>query len=95
MYILFPIGWMYYFGINLEDRFSVPDFWPTQDQSHRIPMEREEIVEEVRRIARQGREKAMRKDFEDVRQRAGLRGSGRGDGEGGEGGVGGEEEGKR
>lgn len=43
---------MYYFGTNLEDRFSVPDFWPTQAQSHKIPHEREEIKAEVERIQR-------------------------------------------
>jgi protein PET100, fungi type len=69
MYIMFPIGWMYYFGVNLDERFSVPDFWPTQEQSHRIPIERDEIIEEVRRIARQTRERAMKKESELARQR--------------------------
>jgi len=41
---------MYYFGTNLENRFSVPGFWPTQEQSHKIPFEREEIRAEVQRI---------------------------------------------
>lgn len=43
---------MYYFGTNLEERFSVPGFWPTQEQSHTIPHEREEIKAEVERIQR-------------------------------------------
>ena len=43
MYIMFPIGWMYYFGTNLESRFSVPDFWPAPETTHRIPFEREEL----------------------------------------------------
>jgi protein PET100, fungi type len=67
MYILFPIGWMYYFGTNLENRFSVPDFWPSQEQSHQIPYERDEIREEVKRIARETREKELRRDFEDAK----------------------------
>lgn len=49
---MFPIAWMYYFGTNLEDRFSVEGFWPTQEQGHRIPFEREEIKAEVERIQR-------------------------------------------
>lgn len=57
MYILFPIGWMYYFGTNLEDRFSVPDFWPKQEQSHKIPFEREEIQSELERMRRVERER--------------------------------------
>jgi protein PET100, fungi type len=50
MYILFPIGWMYYFGTNLEERFSVPGFWPTADQSHKIPESKEEINRELDRM---------------------------------------------
>lgn len=50
MYILFPIGWMYYFGTNLEERFSVPGFWPTTEQSHKIPESKEEIEQELTRM---------------------------------------------
>lgn len=50
MYILFPIGWMYYFGTNLEERFSVPGFWPSTDQSHKIPESKEEIDQELSRM---------------------------------------------
>lgn len=52
MYLMFPIGWMYYFGTNLENRFTVEGFWPTAEQSHKIPYEREEIKAEVERIQR-------------------------------------------
>lgn len=52
MYLMFPIGWMYYFGTNLENRFTVEGFWPTQEQSHKIPYERDEIKAEVERIQR-------------------------------------------
>ncbi|KAK2747082.1 hypothetical protein FQN57_002337 [Myotisia sp. PD_48] len=57
MYIAFPIGWMYYFGTNLEERFKVPDFWPKTEHSHKIPMDRTEIDKE---LARMNREKARR-----------------------------------
>lgn len=52
---MFPIGWMYYFGTNLENRFSVEGFWPTQEQSHKIPYEKDEIKAEVERIQREMR----------------------------------------
>lgn len=48
MYIMFPIGFMYYFGINLHSRFNVPDFWPKEGQTHQIPFERDEIAEELK-----------------------------------------------
>lgn len=47
---MFPIGWMYYFGTNLESRFSVPDFWPKPENTHRIPFERGELEEELERL---------------------------------------------
>lgn len=50
MYIMFPIGIMYYFGTNLDGKFSVPDFWPKPEQTHRIPYEREEIKAELERL---------------------------------------------
>ncbi|KAJ5376469.1 hypothetical protein N7509_013355 [Penicillium cosmopolitanum] len=50
MYVLFPIGWMYYFGTNLDDRFKTKDFWPTAEQSHKIPIDKEEIDKELSRM---------------------------------------------
>lgn len=50
MYILFPIGIMYYFGTNLDGKFNVPDFWPKEGQTHKIPFEREEIKRELERL---------------------------------------------
>jgi protein PET100 len=50
MYIMFPIGIMYYFGTNLDARFATPDFWPKEDQSHKIPFDRDEIKEELERL---------------------------------------------
>ena len=41
---------MYYFGTNLENRFSVPDFWPKPENTHRIPFEKEEIQGELERL---------------------------------------------
>ncbi|CAI7573292.1 unnamed protein product [Penicillium bialowiezense] len=49
-YVLFPIGWMYYFGTNLDDRFSTKGFWPTAEQSHKIPIDKEEIQQELARM---------------------------------------------
>ncbi|OJD21617.1 hypothetical protein ACJ73_07044 [Blastomyces percursus] len=57
IYILFPIGWMYYFGTNLEERFAVPGFWPTKEQSHKIPLELGDIEKE---LARMDKQKALR-----------------------------------
>lgn len=63
MYIMFPIGWMYYFGTNLEDRFSVPDFWPKPENSHKIPYEKDEIREELKKLKeRQTRVQNLRRD---------------------------------
>ncbi|KAI1456756.1 hypothetical protein F4805DRAFT_219571 [Annulohypoxylon moriforme] len=50
MYVMFPIGIMYYFGTNLDERFSVPDFWPKPEQSNKVPFDRAEISEELQRL---------------------------------------------
>jgi protein PET100 len=52
MYIMFPIAIMYYYGTNLDNRFSVPDFWPKAHQTNRIPFERNEIQSELERLKR-------------------------------------------
>lgn len=41
---------MYYFGTNLDDRFRVKGFWPTEEQSHKIPLDKEEIDKELARM---------------------------------------------
>jgi protein PET100, fungi type len=41
---------MYYFGTNLDERFSVKGFWPTSEQSHKIPDTKEEINAELTRM---------------------------------------------
>lgn len=58
---MFPIGWMYYFGTNLESRFSVPDFWPAPETTHKIPFEREELKEELQRLRNKRLEKRARR----------------------------------
>ncbi len=58
---MFPIGWMYYFGTNLESRFSVPGFWPPPEQTHKIPFERDELREELDRLKRMRLEKRARR----------------------------------
>ena len=50
MYIMFPIGWMWYFGVNLDTRFSVPDFWPAPEMTYKIPFEKEELKEMSERL---------------------------------------------
>ncbi|KAL2124430.1 hypothetical protein VTJ04DRAFT_795 [Mycothermus thermophilus] len=50
VYVMFPIGIMYYFGTNLDSRFSVPDFWPRPEQTNKVPFEREEIHAELERL---------------------------------------------
>lgn len=55
MYLMFPIGIMYYFGTNLDNRFAVPGFWPTAEQSHKIPFDRDEMKEEYARLTRRDR----------------------------------------
>ncbi|VUC28323.1 unnamed protein product [Clonostachys rosea] len=49
-YLAFPIGIMYYFGTNIEERFAVPGFWPSAEQSNTIPKDRDEIRAEYDRI---------------------------------------------
>ncbi|KAL0473030.1 hypothetical protein QR685DRAFT_515582 [Neurospora intermedia] len=50
MYLMFPIGIMFYFGTNLDQRFSVPDFWPKPENANKVPYDRDEIHEELERL---------------------------------------------
>jgi protein PET100 len=50
MYVMFPIGIMYYFGTNLDQRFSVPGFWPTKEQSNKVPRDQSELDDELVRL---------------------------------------------
>lgn len=58
---MFPIGWMYYFGTNLESRFQVPDFWPKPEETHKIPFEKEEQMELAKRLREVRLEKRRRR----------------------------------
>lgn len=63
---------MYYFGTNLDAKFSVPDFWPRPEQQHKIPFERDEIESELQRLQRRRlalRERRLREEgFEQFRR---------------------------
>ena len=58
---MFPIGWMYYFGINPDPRFSVPEFWPKAEQSNKIPFEKEDIKAELERLKRKRLDRRARR----------------------------------
>lgn len=47
---MFPIGIMFYFGTNLDSRFSVPDFWPKPENANKVPLEKDEIQAELQRL---------------------------------------------
>ena len=64
---MFPIGWMYYFGINPERRFAVPDFWPKPEQTNKIPHEREDIANELDRLKRKRLERRAQRLQEEER----------------------------
>ncbi|KAL8723819.1 MAG: hypothetical protein Q9181_007166, partial [Wetmoreana brouardii] len=57
---MFPIGWMYYFGTNLESRFTVPYFWPAPGTTHKIPFEKDEMRAELERLKTQRAERKAR-----------------------------------
>ena len=52
---------MYYFGTNLENRFSVPYFWPRPEATHKIPFEKSEIQGELERLRKRRLEKRARR----------------------------------
>jgi hypothetical protein len=61
---------MYYFGTNLDARFQVRDFWPTQSQSHKIPSEPEERME-LLNMLRERRERVTRERLEEAKRMRG------------------------
>jgi protein PET100 len=64
---MFPIAVMYYFGTNLDNRFSVPNFWPKENETHKIPFDRDEIKAELERLRKRRLEKrAKRMDVQEV-----------------------------
>ncbi len=52
---------MYYFGVNLDTRFAVPDFWPEPGSTHRIPFEKDELKELSERLKAERLEKRRRR----------------------------------
>lgn len=46
---------MFYFGTNLDNRFSVPGFWPKPEESNQVPHSREDIKAEYERIVERQR----------------------------------------
>lgn len=68
MYLAFPIGWMYYFGTNLDERFAVPDYWPTEANSHTLPYDHKDLKAEVVRLQQEMREKAERRKAREAAQ---------------------------
>lgn len=68
MYIMFPIGTMYYFGTNIEERFAVNNFWPRPEECNKVPHDRDEIRAEYERIvARQKLRQAKKIEEEKLR----------------------------
>lgn len=70
MYLMFPIGIMYYFGTNLDNRFSVPGFWPTAENSNKLPRDREELQVEYEKLVAKQRAKQAKK-LEQEKQQGG------------------------
>jgi len=65
---------MYYYGTNLDRRFSVPDFWPKAEQTNKIPFERDEIKGELERLRMKRlwlREQRLRQENEGDRREGG------------------------
>lgn len=52
---------MYYFGVNLESRFQVPDFWPALGTTHRLPFDREELKELSEKLKKDRLERKRRR----------------------------------
>ncbi|KAI5465835.1 hypothetical protein BGZ63DRAFT_460540 [Mariannaea sp. PMI_226] len=64
-YVMFPIGIMFYFGTNLDNRFAVKNFWPKPEECNKLPYDRDEIKAEYERIvARQKLRMARKMDEE-------------------------------
>lgn len=66
-YIMFPIGFMYYFGTNLDNRFTVHDFWPKPEECNKLPRNREEVEAEYKRLVERQKMKQARKEEQERR----------------------------
>ncbi|KAK6463771.1 hypothetical protein DFJ63DRAFT_135687 [Scheffersomyces coipomensis] len=59
-YLLTPICVMYYVGIDSDEKFNLPGFWPDPSTLNQIPKEPYEIQAEIARIRRERVEKRKR-----------------------------------
>lgn len=58
---------MYYFGTNLDSRFSVDGFWPSKAESNQIPTDPDDIRAELERLRRRRLERRARRLAEEAR----------------------------
>ncbi|ABN65787.2 predicted protein [Scheffersomyces stipitis CBS 6054] len=59
-YLLTPICVMYYVGLDTDNKFNLPGFWPDPSTLNQIPKEPHEIQAEIARIRRARAEKRQR-----------------------------------
>lgn len=64
---MFPIGIMFYFGTNLDNRFSVEGFWPKPEECNKLPRDRDEVKAEYERIVARQRFRQAQKKLEEDR----------------------------
>jgi protein PET100, fungi type len=62
MYIMLPIASMWYFGTNLDGKFSVEGFWPSAEMTHKIPFDRDELKAEAERLRQERLERKARRE---------------------------------
>ncbi|PHH89932.1 hypothetical protein CDD83_4908 [Cordyceps sp. RAO-2017] len=68
MYVMFPIGIMYYFGTNLDDRFAVRNFWPRPEECNKVPGDRDEVRAEYERIVSRQRRLQVQRRAEEAQR---------------------------
>lgn len=59
---MLPIASMWYFGTNLEGKFSVDGFWPAPEMTHKIPFDKDELKAEAERLRRERLERKQRRE---------------------------------
>ncbi|CDR37665.1 CYFA0S01e14488g1_1 [Cyberlindnera fabianii] len=62
---------MYYVGINPDQKFNVPGFWPDPETTNKIPKEPHEIKAELARMKKESLEKRKRLE-EKLREEYGI-----------------------
>lgn len=65
--VMFPVGTMFYFGTNLDNRFSVDGFWPKPEECNKLPRDRDEVKAEYERIVARQRFRQAQKKLEEDR----------------------------